>query len=116
MLTKGSAIFFKNFVDWLTVQFDCRITELLPRPIDLVWIATEWAATDEYVPKDIQKPLELAYKLPGSIPGLSTITMTVPPETVSAIQHAITSTTEPAQLTGWLGILLFMSHFNGVGR
>ncbi len=39
------------------VQFDCRAVPLKPKPLDLVWMATEWATPGALIALSFTDPL-----------------------------------------------------------
>lgn len=77
---------FQAFLEWLERTFDCRTAHLELSPIDLIWIATEWAVAAESVGARGQRPLELTYTTPHGVEGITTIKFSVDPATVRELR------------------------------
>ena len=58
-------------------------------PVDLIWIATEWAAPPLEAHATQQRALELLYTPPASATGMAKITYTLQPSAIRGLQQAI---------------------------
>jgi hypothetical protein len=58
MLVKANARCSEVLFAWFAQQFDCTVSALVLSPVELVWIATEWAAPPDDASSTTQKDLE----------------------------------------------------------
>jgi len=89
LLVKGAAAHTDALSAWLGFKFDCTVTPMHLQPVDLIWIATEWAAPPLEAPAKQQRALELLYTPPATATGMSKITYTVQPSAIRGLQQAI---------------------------
>ena len=85
-LIKSTVLLREAFLQWLEVQFGCRVSPLLFSPVDLSWLVSLCSGIGEPL-----HSTELTYSVPPKVPGLQTISFDMAAKDVKKIWDSIHS-------------------------
>ena len=91
-LIRGPAALARCFISGLEAQFDCKISPLSFSSMDLGWFVSLWAGV---IVQERSRPVELCYRVPTTIKGLSRIIYSIKAKDVKAIWDCVHEKNSP---------------------